>query len=106
MTAMQSFHDCKEACLVKTMTIRNVPPDVSAWLGSVAEAHRASLNSTVVAILTSAAFPKRKSATEAKRDMSDLFGAWSDKEADDFNKTIDEAFGKIDAASWSAGDVE
>ena len=91
---------------MKTMTIRNVPPDVAAWLGSEAESHRASLNATVVAILSAAAFPERAGAVKSKRDMSDLFGAWSRKEADDFNKTVDEAFGKVDAASWLAGEVQ
>ena len=91
---------------MKTMTIRNVPPDVAAWLGSEAESHRASLNSTVVAILSAAAFPERAGIVKSKRDMSDLFGAWSCEEADDFNKTINEAFGKIDTASWSAEGVK
>lgn len=82
---------------MKTMTVRNIPDDVAAWLSDEARGRGASINTTAVAVLTAAAFP---GAGKRKRDLSAYFGTWNRAEARRFDQVTREAFGRVDEGEW------
>ena len=44
--------------------------------------------------------PKKAIRKSGKNDFSEFRGLWTKKEAEDFNKTLDEMFEKIDPEMW------
>jgi plasmid stability protein len=71
---------------MKTMTIRNIPDEVAISLKSLAETSNASINTTVVRVLSSSMFPQRKH--RAKNDFSKYCGGWTQKEFDKFEAAV------------------
>ena len=83
---------------MKTMTIRNLPDDVSAYIAKAATADGRSVNAQVVLMLNQSAGlaprPKRK------RDLSWLNGSWSEAEYSRFEKTTAECR-RVEKESWT-----
>ena len=67
---------------MKTMTVRNIPDEVATLLKSMAESSDASINATVVRVLSNGVLPKPKKCVQ--NDFSKYCGGWSQKEFDDF----------------------
>lgn len=82
---------------MKTMTIRNIPDDVARWLAGQADARQTSINQTTVSILASAAFP---TPSRKRRDLSGLFGSWSRRDGERFDRIIEESFEQVNPADW------
>ncbi len=69
---------------MKTMTIRNIPDEVAAYISNKAASESRSVNSTTVMLLCQVAglaSPPRK-----KRDLSWLAGSWSETERKSFDR--------------------
>lgn len=83
---------------MKTMTIRNLPDAVSAYIAKAATADGRSVNAQVVLMLNQSAGiasrPKRK------RDLSWLNGTWSEAEFSQFEKAT-ATCRRIEKESWS-----
>ena len=82
---------------MKTMTIRNIPDEVAVWLSDTARERNASVNATMVALLTRAAFPEQH---RKRRDLSQFCGRWSDKFADRFEAAVEDAFEQVNPEDW------
>ena len=82
---------------MKTMTIRNIPDEVAAGLKGIADKSDASMNTTVVRLLTDGVLPRRKKRTV--NDFSKYCGGWSQKEYDKFEAAVADCE-RIDAEAW------
>lgn len=82
---------------MKTMTIRNIPDEVAAYLSGRAASDGTSVNATTVALLSRAAgFEPRQ---RRRRDLSWLVGSWSPEEARRFDETV-ASCRKVDEKDW------
>ena len=73
---------------MKTMTIRNIPDEVSTFLSGLAANDGRSINATTVALLSKAAglgTPRPR-----RRDLSWLAGTWSEEEGRRFDEVLAE----------------
>ena len=82
---------------MKTMTIRNIPDEVAAGLKGIADKSDASMNTTVVRLLTDGVLPRRKKRTV--NDFSKYCGGWSQKEFDEFEAAVVDCE-RIDPEAW------
>ena len=82
---------------MKTMTIRNIPDEVAAGLKGIADKSDASMNTTVVRLLTDGVLPRRKKRTV--NDFSKYCGGWTQKEYDKFEAAVADCE-RIDAEAW------
>jgi plasmid stability protein len=82
---------------MKTLTVRNIPDDVTALLQANARSAGASMNSTVVRILAEGVRPRKK--RRQLNDFSKYCGGWSQEEFDKFEAAVSECE-KIDEESW------
>ena len=82
---------------MKTMTIRNIPDEVAAGLKGIADKSDASMNTTVVRLLTDGVLPRRKKRTV--NDFSKYCGGSSQKEYDKFEAAVADCE-RIDAEAW------
>ena len=82
---------------MKTMTVRNIPDEVARLIKGIAETSTASLNTTVVRVLSDGVLPRGKS--RVKSDFSQYCGGWSQKEFDKFEATIADCE-KINPGEW------
>jgi hypothetical protein len=82
---------------MKSITIHNIDSDLDRKLSEKSKEYGLSQNRTVKFILQSVLFPDKKAA---RREMfSDLFGAWSKSEQEEFEKNV-EIFEKINESDW------
>ena len=82
---------------MKTMTIRNIPDEVAVVLKSMADQSDASVNTTIVRLLSDKVLPSRKK--RAVNDFSKYCGGWSQKEYDKFEAAVADCE-RIDAEAW------
>jgi hypothetical protein len=83
--------------IMKTLTVRNVPDDVTLLLQANARSSGTSMNSTVVRILTEGVRPRKK--CHPLNDFSKYCGGWSQEEFNKFEEVVSECE-KIDEDSW------
>ena len=82
---------------MKTLTVRNIPDDVTALLKENARTTGASMNSTVVRILADGVRPRKR--RRPINDFSKYCGGWSQKDFDAFETAVAECE-KINEESW------
>ena len=82
---------------MKTMTIRNIPDDVAVVLKSLADKSDASVNTTIVRLLSDKVLPRRKK--RSVNDFSRYCGGWSQKEFDAFETAVTDCE-RIDPEAW------
>ena len=75
-------------------SLRKVPPEVERRLRAVAQENGESLNAAINKILAESLGVVPEGTR--KRDLSDLAGTWSEREAAEFERAT-EPFGQIDA---------
>ncbi len=80
--------------MMRTMTIRNIPDEVSGGVRLSAERHRTSLNAAVIALLSESLGLNHP---QKKRDLSAFCGGWTAKEANAFEAATKRA---IDREAW------
>ncbi len=82
---------------MKTMTLRNLPDEVSAYLSGRAATEGKSINATAVSLLSRAAGldPHQRK----RRDLSWLAGSWTAAEARRFDSVVAECR-KVDTGEW------
>lgn len=82
---------------MKTMTIRNIPDEVAAYLSGRAASEGTSVNAMTVSLLQKAAGlePRQR----RRRDLSWLAGSWSPEEARRFDETV-ASCRKVDEKDW------
>ncbi len=79
---------------MKTMTIRNIPDEVTGGVRRSAERHRTSLNAAVIALLSESL---GLTHSRKKRDLSAFCGGWTPKEAASFESATKRV---IDREAW------
>ena len=82
---------------MKTITIRNIPDEVSAFLAGRAATSGRSVNATVVSLLSKAV--GLEPSSRKRRDLSWLSGTWAEEEADRFDSAVAECR-RIDSEGW------
>lgn len=82
---------------MKTLTVRNIPDDVTALLKASASTSGTSMNSTVVRVLSESVRPRRQS--RPLNDFSKYCGGWSQKEFDEFEAAVAECE-SMDEGEW------
>jgi hypothetical protein len=91
------MHSIGWRCLLKTLTLRNVPEEVVDRLVSMAKETHQSMNAAAVQALRRCfgleANPRRK------RDLSTFAGSWSKKDFEKFEKAT-APFEAIDGELW------
>ena len=85
---------------MKTITLRNLPPDLREVLQREAAASGSSLAATVIRLLCSAVGLTSGRPPERYGDLDDLAGTWSAAESDDFDRHLAGAR-SIDPELWS-----
>ena len=83
---------------MKQFSLRKVPPEVERRIRAVAHENNESLNVTINRILAQSLGVAQDGTR--KRDLSDLAGTWTEHEAEEFERAI-EQFAEIDAKIWS-----
>lgn len=82
---------------MRTMTIRNVPPELAQALDKERQRRSASLNRTVLALLHNA-LGVRNAGTRSN-GLRHLAGTWSEEEYQGFEQAV-APFGEVDEAMW------
>ncbi len=80
-----------------TLTIRNIPDDITARLEASAKSSGASMNETVLRILAEAVQPMERE--KPLNDFSRFCGGWSQEEFEAFEAVVADCE-KIDEDSW------
>ena len=82
---------------MKTMTIRNIPDEVAAYIAGRASEEGRSINTMTVALLSGATgFTARP---QKRRDFSWLVGSWSSAETRRFEESVADCR-RVDAEDW------
>ena len=84
---------------MKAITLRNVPPEIARVVRKRASEKGQSLNKAVLELVAEGAGLK-KPAKVRHSDLDALFGSWSKKEADAFDRHLRE-LRKIDPEVWT-----
>ena len=82
---------------MKTMTIRNIPDEVAAYISDRASEEGRSINTMTVTILSQAA--GRAARPAKRRDLTWLVGSWSTAEKRRFDAAVSECR-RINAEEW------
>jgi hypothetical protein len=85
---------------MKTITLRNLPPDLERELEREAQAQGSSLAATVIRRLRMAMGLDRTGRPMRYDDLDGLAGTWSVQEADAFDRVLAEQRG-IDNELWT-----
>lgn len=83
---------------MKSITLHALDNELYTSLRSQATSQGLSLNKTIKEILKKSLGLTHKRAE--KGDFSKFFGVWNKKEADEFDKIINEEFETIDEEDW------
>jgi negative regulator of replication initiation len=83
---------------MKSITIHDLDSDLYKSIQSQATSQGLSLNKAIKQLLRKSLGLPHKYAE--KRDFSKFVGVWSKKEADEFDKIINEEFENIDEEDW------
>ena len=84
---------------MKTITLRNIDPELKKALSDKAELDSASLNSVVLQVLREAFGLQKRSRRKRNLELEKLAGSWGDKDKSEFEKNTS-AFNKIDDEMW------
>lgn len=85
---------------MKTITLRNLPPDVARTVQQRAKQKKTSVNKAVIELLEESAGGKaKKKAPIRYQDLDHLVGTWTKEEADAFDKIV-RSFRTIDPDLW------
>lgn len=76
---------------MKTMTLRNLPPDLAAKIEQEAAQANASLNATVIRLLRQSVGGGAVEKGIKKHDLDFLIGSWTQEEADEFDRYLEES---------------
>ncbi|MBN2659276.1 MAG: hypothetical protein JXR86_19635 [Spirochaetales bacterium] len=79
------------------ITLRKIPSTLDSQLRALSKANNTSLNVTIQILLMKALGLEADS--KKKRDLSGLFGAWSESEAGEFNENT-AVFDNVDREIW------
>ncbi len=71
---------------MKTVTIRNPPPEIVRAIRRRANEQRSSLNKAAISLLAERAGPKKERVLHG--DLDELAGSWTEQEAAAFDKTL------------------
>lgn len=83
---------------MKAITLRNVPPDVAKVVHRRAVERNLSLNKAVIELVALGG-GLTKAARECHSDLDDLFGKWTKREADAFDRRL-RGLRRVDAELW------
>lgn len=85
---------------MKTITLRNLPPDVARTVQQRAKQKKTSVNKAVLELLEESAGGKAKKKSPIRyQDLDHLVGTWTKEEADAFDKIV-RSFRTIDPDLW------
>ena len=84
---------------MKAITLRNIPKDLAKVLERKARSQGKSLNRVVLELLARACGTPNASPRAVNSDFDAIFGAWTDKEADEFDAVLREQR-QIDPELW------
>ncbi len=84
---------------MKAITLRNIPPDVARAVERRASREGESLNKAVLELVAEGAGLKKRARKVRHTDLDSLFGTWSKKQADAFDRQLGE-LRAIDPAVW------
>lgn len=73
---------------MKTITVRNIPPEVAKLIRDRARRKRLSANRAVLDLLLERAGHHPDRQEELHHDLDELAGAWSRQEAKEFDKEL------------------
>jgi len=73
---------------MKTITVRNIPPEVSKLIRDRARRKRLSANRAVLDLLLERAGSQTVRPEQLHHDLDELAGAWSRREATEFDKEL------------------
>jgi len=74
---------------MKAITLRNIPPEIQKAIRAKAKEKRISMNRAVLELLQERlGHPTR--TRKRYDDLDHLFGTWTQAEADEFNKALEE----------------
>ena len=74
---------------MKAITLRDVPPELARLIRRKADQDKSSLNKTVVRLLEECTGLQRKKGGKSLHDdLDSLAGAWTEKEAREFEQTL------------------
>jgi hypothetical protein len=83
---------------VTTITIRNLPPEVEREIRKQAKEKGISANKAVIGLLEKL-MGLRREKNKKHHDLDHLFGAWTKKQSDEFDKALAEQR-EIDPELW------
>jgi hypothetical protein len=85
---------------MKTITLRNLPPEVAKTVQQRAKKKKTSVNKAVIELLEESVGDKVKKKEKARyHDLDHLAGSWTEEEADAFDKIV-KSFRTIDRDLW------
>jgi len=85
---------------VKTITLRNLPPEILEYVEAKSRELGLSLNKTVLRLLEASLSPTDKPLGVSRhRDLDHLVGSWTPREAEEFDRILDEQR-RIDPTLW------
>ena len=82
-----------------TITIRNLPPEVEREIRKQAREKGISANKAVIGLLEKQLGLRRKEKNKKHHDLDHLFGAWTEKQSEEFDKALAEQR-EIDHEMW------
>ena len=87
---------------LRQLTIRGFDPALSARIRAVAKREGISLNKAVLLLLRQGAGLGDPNAGSGAvgRALDRIVGTWTQREADELEAAVDEAFGRIDEEMW------
>lgn len=84
---------------MKTITLRNIDPELEKALTEKAELESISLNSVVLRVLQEAFGLRKRPRRERNPQLEELAGSWSEEDQAEFEKNT-VAFNKVDEVLW------
>ncbi len=84
---------------MKAITLRNIPPDVVRAVERRASREGQSLNKAVLELVAEGAGLKNRARKVRHTDLDSLFGTWSKKQADAFDRQLRE-LRTVDPEVW------
>jgi plasmid stability protein len=84
---------------MKSITIHNLDDTLEERIKERARKHGTSLNKTIQMLLKESLGLNKKPQQDHKSDFLDLFGIWTEKDAEDFNRQTS-SFRLVDKQDW------
>jgi plasmid stability protein len=75
---------------MKAITLRNIPPEIQKAIRAKAKEKGISMNRAVLELLEERLGTQGKRRKKVYTDLDFLFGSWTQAEADEFNKALEE----------------